>query len=440
MSFLKSPGVLVALCLLASACSSPASRTEGDITETKIAGMTIIVKRVPTAELATATLFIRGGSRNWTKTDAGVEMLALNVAANGGTESLDKVAFGRKLASLGGFVSADTNVDWSSLETKGPLRSYEELFGLLVDVLLKPAMPASEIEVMREQQLAGIKHEEEDPDARLTLLADQKIWKGHPYENRPQGTLDVVQKLTREQLLAHLTTLRETSRMVLVVVGNLDSGKVIETVRAKLAAVPEGKYVHQSLPKPVFSAATLFTEQRKLPTNYILGGFVGVPAGTAEFAASEVLSTMLQERLFEEVRTKRNLSYAPATGCDISEAATMCFLYVTAVDPNKTLPVMFDEFRKAQSTVLSEEDLAAAKAKTRTGMLMQTETTDGQSRALGRAFLLTGDWRNHSKLLEQIANVKAADLQAYAQKHFGKLQMILLGDPTQLDEKLATSF
>jgi hypothetical protein len=35
-------------------------------------------------------------------------MLAFNVASSGGTESLDKVAFGRKLASLGGTISADT--------------------------------------------------------------------------------------------------------------------------------------------------------------------------------------------------------------------------------------------------------------------------------------------------------------------------------------------
>jgi predicted Zn-dependent peptidase len=127
-------------------------------------------------------------------------------------------------------------------------------------------------------------------------------------------------------------------------------------------------------------------------------------------------------------------------GCDASEAATICGIYVTAVDPNKTLPVMIDELRKVQAMPLSDEDLAAAKAKTRTEMLMGTETTDGQAGALGRAFLLTGDWRNQKKLLEQIANVKAGDLQAYAKQHFGKLQVVLLGNPKQLDEKVATSF
>jgi zinc protease len=437
---LRLVSIFAGLCLLSAGACSRSVKTEPDVVETKVAGMTIIVKRVPTAELATARLYVRGGSRNWSKADAGVEMLAFNVAVQGGTESLDKVAFGRKLAALGGTISADTGTDWSWLQAKGPLRSYDDLFGLLVDVFLTPALPASEIEVAREQQIARIRHDDEDPDERLNLIADKQFWKGHPYENPPQGTLDVVQKLTRDQLTAHLTRLRQTSRLVLVVVGNVDPAKVIETTKTKLARVPQGEYVHESLAKPSFAAATFFTEKRKLPTNYILGQFVGAPAGTMEYAASEVLTTMLQERLFEEVRTKRNLSYAPATGCSVTETATKCALYVTAVDPNKTLPVMIEEFRKTQSTPLNDEDLAAAKAKTRTDMLMATETTDGQAGALGRAFLVTGDWRNHNKLLEQISSVTAADLQEYAKKRFGKLQMVLLGDPRQLDEKLATSF
>jgi predicted Zn-dependent peptidase len=440
MNSIKSLSVFAALwLLLASACST-GSKTEGDVTEAKVGGMTIIVKHVPTAELATARLFIRGGSRNWTKADAGIELLAVNVAATGGTESLDKVAFGRRLASLGGMISASAGEDWSVLQAKGPVRAYDELFGLLADVFLRPALPASEIEVAREQQIAQIRHSDEDPDGRLALLVNQQLWKGHPYENLAQGTLEVVQKLTRDQIAAHLARLRETSRLVLVVVGNVDPAEAIETAKTALAKVPEGNYVHKPLPKPDFGTATFFSEERKLPTNYIQGGFVGAPVGTEEYAASLVLTTMLSERLFEEVRTKRNLSYAPGTGCDVSETATTCGIYVTAVDPNKTLPVMIDELKRAQSTPLSDDDLEAAKAQTRTGMLMGTETTDGLATALGRAFLLTGDWRYRNKLLDQIANVTAADLQAYAKQRFGKLQVVLLGNPKSLDEKVATSF
>jgi hypothetical protein len=70
-SSIKFVNVIAVLCLFLAGACSPGSKTEGDVTEAKVAGMTIIVKRVPTAELATARLYIRGGSRNWTKAGCG---------------------------------------------------------------------------------------------------------------------------------------------------------------------------------------------------------------------------------------------------------------------------------------------------------------------------------------------------------------------------------
>ena len=101
----------------ASAADS-APVVDGDVTSATVNGMQILVKRVPGAELVASQLYIRGGSRNWGKADAGVEALALRVAVSGGTESLDKVAFGQALASLGSSIQARTGRDWSSIEGK----------------------------------------------------------------------------------------------------------------------------------------------------------------------------------------------------------------------------------------------------------------------------------------------------------------------------------
>ena len=51
---------------------------------------------------------------------------------------------------------------------------------------------------------------------------------------------------------------------------------------------------------------------------------------------------ILSDRLFEEVRTKRNLTYAVQAGLS-QRAANYGILYVTAVDPANTLPVMLAE-------------------------------------------------------------------------------------------------
>ena len=147
----------------------------------------------------------------------------------------------------------------------------------------------------------------------------------------------------------------------------------------------------------------------------------------------------LRYRLFEEVRTKRNLSYAPAAGLGGSSVPTG-YLYVTAVDPNTTFKVMLDEARRLQAEPISDKDLAATKATYLTQYLMANESTDGQASMLADAELYGADWRLARTLPERIRAVTPAGAQAYARKYLGRLQMVVVGDPARIDKALFGSF
>jgi predicted Zn-dependent peptidase len=115
------------------------------------------------------------------------------------------------------------------------------------------------------------------------------------------------------------------------------------------------------------------------------------------------------------------------------------YLYVTAVDPNKTLQVMLDEARRLQSEPISEKDLAGTKATYLTQYLMASESTDGQANLLADAELYGGDWKLARTLPERIRAVTPAGVQAYARKYMQHLQMVVLGDPTKIDHPLFES-
>jgi predicted Zn-dependent peptidase len=421
---------------LAAPAAAPAAPAADPVTFGKASGVDLLVKRRPGADIVTVQLYVLGGSRNWGATDAGVEALAFRVAVSGGAGGLDKEEFGRELARLGAALQASTTRDWSVLSAKGPTRNFSTIFRLLADSFTSPSLPATEVELQRGQLLVQLQQRGEDPDGRLDELVTQALFTGHPYANPPDGTLQSVPKLDQAAVSGHLKKLRERSRLLLVVVGDVEPARVQAKVAALLSPLPQGSYKATPLPRPSFKAARLVTEKRAIPTNYIQAMAPAPAPGEAGYVAARVGSAALWDRLFLEVRSKRNLSYAPGAPYDIGAAGGWAGIYVTAVDPNTTVPIMLAELKKLATEPIGAEELAGTRSLYRTQLLMRLESTDDEATGLARGLIYAGDWRFVRKVLAESATVTAAQVQAAARGAYQNLQFVLLGDPAKLDPKL----
>lgn len=419
--------------------ADPATVTDGDTTVAYVNGIQVIVKRNPGAELAAMHLYIKGGSRDWTEKDAGVGELALSVSVSGGTASLDKDAFNQKLTDLGSELSGDMGRDYGSIRAKTLLAAWDDTFALLADAFLHPALPTSEIDVRKSQLVGQLRHEEEDPDSALGLAVNKLVYKGHPFENRPVGTEASVKTLTADSARAFLGKLREGKRLVFVAVGDVDPAHVIEKVKSAFGELPRGNYEDAPFPALKLDKPALQVVERKIDTNYIEGVFAAPAWSSPEFADAMVAMNILQYRVFEEVRTKRNLSYAPSAQFVTGTSLPQGMLYVTAVKPNETIQVMFDEVKKLQNEAVPEKDLTATKSVYLTRFLMRNEETSGQAGMIGTAQILGGDWKLARTLPERIRAVTAAGVQAFAKKYMARMQFTVLGDPAKVDKALFTS-
>ena len=160
------------------------------------------------------------------------------------------------------------------------------------------------------------------------------------------------------------------------------------------------------------------------------------PGSRSARPSSRVAMAYMGSQLFKEVRTKRNLSYAPGAGVAVYQAGSLGMVSVSAVDPTTTYKVMLDELRRLQSTPLTAAQLAGAKATYLTGVINDAEATDGQANLLAIGELQTGDWRYPARFLDAVRAVTSADVQAFARKNFVNLQTLMLGDPSKLDPAL----
>jgi zinc protease len=411
---------------------------DGDVTTATVAGIHVLVQRMPGAAFAAGQLYIRGGTRNWTAANAGIEQLAFSVAASGGTRSLEKTAFSRRLAALGASISAGTRNDFSSLEMKAPREAWDDAFALLADVFESPALPSSEIELTRTQMISQLHHEQEDPDGQLWTLERQQIFGGHPYANRPTGTLESVASIQGRELASYLDKLREKGRLVFVAVGDLEPAHVADQVRRAYGSLPHGSYVESPLPPLVFDAPHLVTKERKLPTNYCQSVFLVPHWSDPDWVTAQVAVHAYGWRLWQEVRTKRNLTYAVSAYVDGEFMHPFGTMYVTAVDPNAAMKVMLDEARRLRDERIPDQELAGFKADYLTGYLVRHQTPDGRAGALGEAYLYAGDWHLARTLPDKVRAVTAADIQAFARTYLGHLQAAVVGDPAKVDGALFT--
>ena len=422
--------------LVAKAAAAPAvaeapvprpAAFDGDVTAYDLNGMEVLVKRVPGAEFVAASVVVRGGVANWTLAEAGVEQLALEAASTGGTKRLDKDAFARRLERMGSTISTLSTNDFGVLSVKALKGTFSPTFDLLVDAFLTPALPASEIDLVKQKMLTGLKRQLESPDGQLALLAEKALFSGHPYERRSGGTLESVAGLTREGAARHLAALRETSRLLLVVAGYVDPADVARRARAAFGGLARGSFHAAQPAPPVFSTPGLMVEKRALETNYIADLFPAPHAGAPDYPAARVAMDLLSYRLFEEVRTKRNLSYAPYAALN-NGVVSWGELYVTAVDPATTRKVMAGEVERLKSRRATEKELTDTKEQYLSALYNNTQTTDSQVLFLTAWRVYAGDFREARRIPDRIRAVTPEEVQAFAKKYLVNMQTAYVGD------------
>ena len=264
------------------------------------------------------------------------------------------------------------------------------------------------------------------------------FFQGHAYRLNPDGIESSVSAISVEQMKNHLRENLETSKLLMVVVGNTTKEELTAKLKATFGKLPQGEYTAPVIPPVQHSSAALKVVEQKMPTNYIRGIFSAPNQADPEYYAMRVAINVLHYRLFEEVRTKRNLSYAPSSGM-ANEMVNRASIYVTTVQPDTTIKVMFAELKKLQTKPLSAKVLKDRVALFLTEYYTGNETNSAQAEFLASCELIGKGWKTGESFIEHIKRVTAADIQQVANKYFRNIQMVVIGDPKVIDTKIFTS-
>jgi len=404
------------------------------VTEFDVNGMKVLVKRREGSLTVVAGLFLKGGSRNITAQNAGIEDLMLD-AASEASANYPRERLRAELARLGTGISNGINYDYSVLSLASTRPNFDRSWDIFTDVALHPSFTPEDVERVRNRLVLSLSDDEDTPDSYLQVLQSRVSYAGHPYINQPHGTTASVSKLTAEDVRRYHKEMMQTSRLLLIVVGDVDPDTIRERAAATFGKLPRGDYKPTPLPALSFPASTVDVTARDLPTNYIQGVFTAPPPDSPDVYPMRIATSILQNRLFIEIRAKRNLSYAPDAFL-WSQAANLGGVYVTSTDSNQSTRIMLTEIERLQREPVSQDDLTGAIQQYLTRYYMGEETNAAQAGELAQAELIGGGWRNAMTYMDKIRAVTQADVQRVAQKYMRHLRFVVLGDPKSVDKSV----
>ncbi len=435
-SFLIAGAVVLALVLgdRPQLAALQAPQTQPSITELNVNGLKVLVKRRVGSLTVAGGLFIRGGAQNVTADDAGAESLMLDVATEAST-AYPRERFRRELSRTGTVIGSGVNEDYSAFTISCTRQHFDSAWGLFTDAALHPSFAADDFERVKNRYLVGLAGDEDTPDSYLQTLEARVIYAGHPYANDPHGTLDSVKKLTVADMMKIHKQLMQTSRMLLVLVGDLDAQDVKSKVEAAFKSTDRGAYAPTAVRPLSFPAPTVSVTAKELPTNYVQGTYAAPSPSSPDIYPMRIATSILRDRIFEEVRLKRALSYAPDASLG-SQAANTGGIYVTAVDANQAVKVMLDEITKLRTTDVSAQDIQSTSQQFLTNYYVGQETNAAQAGTLAQAEIVGGGWKTAGEFLDRLRAVTPEEVRRVANTYLRNLQFVVLGNPQSVDKQV----
>ena len=431
----KAKLLLVVVSIFASSVLSLAQTTataSGQITEFDVNGMKVLVKRRIGTPTVAAGLYFRGGVKNLTAENAGIENFLLNVATEG-TKSFPRARLRKETASEGTVISAAATYDFSALAMACTRQDFEHAWRIFADVAVNPTFAAEDVDRVRATFLTGLRSRNDSPESSLQTTADSLIYAGHPYANDPLGTIATVSKFKSADLAAYHKNLLQTSRMLLVIVGDLDPTQVKTQVETSFGNVPRGNFKDNPVPSLTFTKPSVDITTKSVETNYVKGIFAAPSLRDPDYYAMRTAITVLQSNVFEEVRNKRNLSYAPDAELDDNGANTAS-ISASTDKPNEAVTVMLDEIKKIKQGSVESDLIGRMAAYFLTTYYIKQETNAAQAAELAQYEILGGGWRNSLDFLDRMRKVKPEEVQAATNKYMKNIRFVIVGNPADVDK------
>jgi len=417
-------------CLFITAALFAQSAT----TSFDVGGLKVILR--PTVkEIISVRMFYRGGVNNYDASQAGIEDLALSATTECGTKKYNKNAYKDLQDQYGIEIGGSSGYDFGTISMNCISKYFDQGWDLLSEAIMNPIFDPRELDLLKAKMINDIRQAESDPDSYVEKMAVKNAFKGTPYATSPSGEEATISRFSSTDIKNYYSGLLNKNRMFLVVVGKISKDDLIKKITASFASLPSKPYTPKPIVTPVFDSNSLTTEPRDLATNYIMGVVNAPNMASEDFVPFRLAVSVLSSNLFREIRTKRNLSYAPEAFMT-NRGMPYASVAVSTTNPSAAVDVMARELRKVKNETVSDESLLQLKGTFITNNYMKEQSSAAMAVSLGQAEIM-GGWKIAEELPMKVNSATAEQMMNAARKYINGVKWSYLGDPKAATEAAA---
>jgi predicted Zn-dependent peptidase len=311
---------------------------------------------------------------------------------------------------------------------------------LFADMLRRPHLPAEQLEAGRSVCLQELRAIDDEPSHKLMIELRRRQYPD-PWGRTSHGEEASLRAITIDDVRDFHAQHYRPGNMILAVAGNFEWQRLCDEAERLF-----GDWEPLDVAEPA-------ARNGRPPGNHIPfqsnQSHVGIAYPTIPYkhpdyfqawAAVGVLSSGSSSRLFTEVRERRGLCYTVYASLHTQRdrASVLCYAGTTAERAQETLDVTISELRRLGSGI-EQSELDRLKARIKSSLIMQQESTSARSGALGRDWYHLGRARSLDEVGRLADALSAETINAFLEKNPpGELLVVTLGsEPLKMPEGIS---
>ncbi len=360
-----------------------------------------------------------------------------------GTERRNAKQISQAVEGVGGYLNAFTSEEQTCFYARAPHDKLNNLLDVLFDMVLHSRFDTVELDKERSVIKEEVAMYLDQPASHVMELLNETLWPGHPLGRPLTGTLETLDGLRRDELVAYLQSHYVAASSLLTVAGKVKHREVVALARKLTKPFAQGKRPTflPVAPEQTEPRVRLFTKDIE-QTHLALGLRTCSRHDERRFAL-RLLNVMLGEnmssRLFQVVREEHGLAYSIQSGQN-SFDDTGALIVTAGVDTAKAKPALkliAQELKRCREKLPSATEMREARDYLLGQMDLSLESTENQMMWLGEQLLGYGRIQKPEDIKRRLAEVKPSDIRAVAREFFTPARMSLaLVSPLKSDRGL----